>query len=389
MTTSKERTEETTVKREKWLLMMATMVGLLSLPGVVHAQNWGWFWSGSGPGDTFYSYNSRGGKNSALNLETGKYEVTFPMLGGLDGGNVQVSAYGQGGQYCKVESWHRNDANDLKMFVTCYGPDGKRINTPFVVTYTMIPGVTGGSWGAYLWNDAASYNKGTVYNPSSLYAWNSANAAIEITRTGTGTYKVKLGGQQDFAAAKPTIDAGGTATGPTVLVTAYGSGSNFCQAGQLSSSSSSTYVMVYCWKSPHNPTKADSMFTLAYGQYRPVLGSSIGYMHDACSQRPKSANILINDLPGAEAFQTETLGVGRYRLYFPGLIPYDSSAAIVSASGGASSPRRCTIIWWTGAPLGGTAVDVACFDTGNRLADSACNLVYLTSQNKPAVGEEP
>jgi hypothetical protein len=51
----------------------------------------------------------------------GRYAVIFNGLGTqlLDGGDVQVTAYGGGSAQCKVESW-----GPQTVFVRCFAPGG-------------------------------------------------------------------------------------------------------------------------------------------------------------------------------------------------------------------------------------------------------------------------
>ena len=48
----------------------------------------------------------------------------------IDGGNVQVTAYGPGSAQCKVENWGSVTAN-----VRCFRPNGTLIGAPFTVLY--------------------------------------------------------------------------------------------------------------------------------------------------------------------------------------------------------------------------------------------------------------
>jgi hypothetical protein len=62
---------------------------------------------------TFYSWNSEGGSVQITRRGTGLYTVTFNGLSAdlLDGGDVQVTAYGSTNAQCKVESWGSQSVN--------------------------------------------------------------------------------------------------------------------------------------------------------------------------------------------------------------------------------------------------------------------------------------
>jgi hypothetical protein len=82
-----------------------------------------------------YSYNTvgRANANTVTKTSTGNYTVTCKGVGGGAlfagsgtwgaGGHVQVTAYGPGPNYCKVNSWATGGA-DFTAFVSCYNPNG-------------------------------------------------------------------------------------------------------------------------------------------------------------------------------------------------------------------------------------------------------------------------
>jgi hypothetical protein len=85
---------------------------------------------------TFYSSNPTGGAISITRLGTGRYSVTWSGLGSnlLDGGDVQVTAYGSAGPtsnaHCKVEFWGSQDA-----YVRCFSPTGTLVDSDFSVLF--------------------------------------------------------------------------------------------------------------------------------------------------------------------------------------------------------------------------------------------------------------
>jgi hypothetical protein len=369
----------------KCFVSLAALALGLALSGTAHAQTWGWIWSGVPTGDSSYSYNSRGGANTVARTGTGTYTVNFPGLGQMGGGNLQVTAYGGDGTYCKIVSW---GGNDVSAAVACYGPTGAKHDADFVVHYTSYAGNLKKSWGGYMWNQEAAHTLNSSYSANSTYAWNSAGKSVKITRTGTGVYKVTFDGQTAQYKAQATINAGKTSLGPVALVSGYGTDGNFCQAGDITGTSTSTTIKVMCFKNLASPAAANAQFTLSFGSVRTLFSSSQGYMYSACGSSavaPKSANLFISNLPGAESMQTHRLTAGVYALYFPGLVAYNSSFAMVTALSN-SSPRRCEVTSWGDAPMGGTQVNVACFDKGGHLADARCNIVYGTSQRTPSIG---
>jgi hypothetical protein len=79
---------------------------------------------------TFYSWNPSGGSVSITRFGTGRYSVSWSGLALLDGGDVQVSAYGGGNAQCKVENWGSNTAN-----VRCFAPGGAPVDSFYTVLY--------------------------------------------------------------------------------------------------------------------------------------------------------------------------------------------------------------------------------------------------------------
>lgn len=84
-----------------------------------------------------YSYNSAGGAITITRSNTGRYAVRFAGLGGQStaGGNVQVTAYGFGSEYCKVQSWG-SGGDDFVANVNCFAAGGNPADTLYTVLVT-------------------------------------------------------------------------------------------------------------------------------------------------------------------------------------------------------------------------------------------------------------
>jgi hypothetical protein len=67
---------------------------------------------------SFYRSNPNGGAISITRSGVGRYNVLWSGLSLLDGGDVQVTAYGGGNTICKVESWGSQSAA-----VRCFNPN--------------------------------------------------------------------------------------------------------------------------------------------------------------------------------------------------------------------------------------------------------------------------
>jgi hypothetical protein len=82
--------------------------------------------------DSTYSSNPSGGGITADRSGPGQYVMTWSGAGPefLDGGDVQVTAYGGGKAQCKVESWGSNDVS-----VRCFRPTGAPVDSRYVIFY--------------------------------------------------------------------------------------------------------------------------------------------------------------------------------------------------------------------------------------------------------------
>ena len=77
---------------------------------------------------TFYSWNPTGGSISITRSATGSYTVFWSGFVLLDGGDVQVTAYGGSNAQCKVIGWGSNNAS-----VRCFNPGGAPVDTWYTV----------------------------------------------------------------------------------------------------------------------------------------------------------------------------------------------------------------------------------------------------------------
>ncbi len=79
---------------------------------------------------TFYRSNPSGGAVSISRVGVGRYTVTWSGLALLDGGDVQVTAYGGGNIVCKVEGW-----SSIAATVRCFNPG---TSIPFDSFFTIL-----------------------------------------------------------------------------------------------------------------------------------------------------------------------------------------------------------------------------------------------------------
>lgn len=82
-----------------------------------------------------YQYNSTGATNTMIRIGTGSYTATIPGLT-KRGGNVQVTAYGNGPARCKVSSWS-SDQSGTNVNVLCFDSTNAAADEMFTLAYTI------------------------------------------------------------------------------------------------------------------------------------------------------------------------------------------------------------------------------------------------------------
>ena len=148
--------------------------------------------------------------------------VQLPNLGSATG-HVQVSAYGTGGERCKVAAWLPSlpAGSAEQVDIRCFTSTGPPADTRFAMTYVDKITLTGGAAsppsvsgpsGAYALADQPT---SPSYTPNLSYQWNDFGSTNSITRTGVGAYQVHF----------PSL----AMNSGDVQVTAYGFGSDYCK----------------------------------------------------------------------------------------------------------------------------------------------------------------
>jgi len=106
---------------------LATLITFgMSTSVIGQGEGWGYVWADNPSASSYtpnssYSYNSSGKSIRINRVSTGVYKVQFRGLGGNNkaGGNVQVTAYGDGTEVCKVVNWQSGGA-DFNVTVRCF-----------------------------------------------------------------------------------------------------------------------------------------------------------------------------------------------------------------------------------------------------------------------------
>ncbi len=136
------------------------------------------------------SLNSGGGSVTVNWLSVGYYKVTFASMVSSTGGHVQVTAFGQGSERCKLLTFGRTGGNAWA-FVRCHNLNGNLVNAQFALWYTGAGHRA--ARGAYLYADEPS--RTSLYYAHPTYHWRSSGTTAWIQRQSTGVYDVGLDSQ--------------------------------------------------------------------------------------------------------------------------------------------------------------------------------------------------
>lgn len=329
--------------------------------------------------DFHFTYTSNDIIPTFSSAGTGRVTVHFIDLPGTYG-NVQVSAVGSDSARCKVEGW-RVSSGDRLVDVRCHNHAGTLTNSDFVVYYATA--VTGGYGGAYLLNNNPSSLLNVTYNAPVGYNYNSEGSANRITRVGTGVYDNRLPGNG--------LNEG------TNHVTAYGTGSEYCNVASSTASGNDRIVRVRCFNTNGQPT--NTSYSL---DYKPLGGqglggtgaSAIANSPTTSSYRPSSWYNSGACQPVARDARATRAATGKYNMRFDAMAAEGAgivlSVALVSGYG--ASAGYCKIgrdpaidvpQWWlpTGDAWTDVEIGVRCYNNSGNLIDHE----YVTSFITPWV----
>jgi hypothetical protein len=222
-------------------------------PGIGYGQNGGYLWADQPSATTTYTpslpyqWNSAGQRNTVQRNGVGSYLATFPGVT-VNGGSVEVTAYGSSSDYCKIGFWGNNVVE-----VNCYNNSGAPVDSRFTLNFTdQSPNGTASY--QYAWADqpsAASYTPSTYYQGGAIAKeCDSSVGTVTINRSSPGNYSAIL------PKMPPTFS--------NVKVTSYSGGAETCKVVNWYGSGSGTQVNIACFDTAGNPV--DSYFDLVYSQ---------------------------------------------------------------------------------------------------------------------------
>jgi hypothetical protein len=307
------------------------------------------------PADRWYSST---GTVSAARLGIGNYTVNVGSGLG-SGGNVQVTALGSSSAYCKVASW-----GSSSVAVRCYSAAGSATDSKFTLSLNNYQGSSDAADAAYVW---AHFPSGASYTPLPQFSYNGFGGANRITRSGVGTYTVRM--------------EGAWASEGHPQVTAYGANPTRCKVSSWSASSSAATVNVKC--------TADAMFSLVFVDGTTPAHALFGYggsfgAYGWADNMTSSASYTVS-LPyqwssvveaASDPMRSQWLSTGYYRVTIPELGDVDQYYPTnVLATAYGSDGAYCKVSSWSRSGPD-AVVWVRCFSATGAPVNSRFNLLY-------------
>jgi hypothetical protein len=358
---------------------LAAAVGV-GLTTTARAQDVAWAWvAPAGQPATFtpsasYQYTPSGAPVTVARdpVQNNRFVVTMPGVG-AGTGVVHACAYG-GNHIAVVNSWGSSGTAVLAN-VELFTPSGAAANDAAFTIHYRLEGPNARRE-AYLWADQPA---SASYTPSTTYSWNGNRADPTITRSGTGTYSVRLPGLATTGAE-----------GGHVQVTAYNSVLQRAKVTGWGSSGADMLIGVRTFDAAGAP--ADGRFVLSYNESAAPIAAAEGSGAHVWASNPTAASYAVTGfytdsngkLGPAEAENVTRLGTGTYRVELPNVAPFGSSIAQVTAYG--SGSQHASISNWSTNGCGGTFVTVRTYDPSGAAVDTLFDLLYLT--NRPAAKPE-
>ncbi|WP_328475065.1 hypothetical protein OHA21_17295 [Actinoplanes sp. NBC_00393] len=304
------------------------------------------------------SANSTGGTNTVTRYRTGDYEVRMPGLGATQGGNVQVSAYGEHGNRCKTTYWLPLDGA-MAIGVACHNPSGVTADTPFTVQFQR---------GSNDPNQQSAYllaHPPVSGAPDARYSYNSGGAPNTVAKTGTGSWSVDFG-------------SGFTKLGGVVHVTAYGNSANFCKVRSWNVRTAD----VRCFAAGGQPV--DTAWSLRYtDRHLPNgfadLGGYVWANQPAAALgKPYSPDARHSfNMQGGETNTVTHEGTGAYRVRLNRIPAFDQGSPVATAHGSSTAICSVTELFSSGSS---SAIDVDCQTPAGAPVDSAFTLSHATNR---------
>jgi len=156
------------------------VLALVAVPTCSSTQSFGWVWASQAMAASYtpdpnHQYNTSGNASSVVRSGIGAYQVVFAGLGGVHGGNVQITARGPDSVRCKVAGWQA-DGKVVTANVRCFegrDPADSEFMASYEATGAADPGL------AYAHYDPPATPTVTVI-PDPARAWNVSGVYLPI-----------------------------------------------------------------------------------------------------------------------------------------------------------------------------------------------------------------
>ena len=325
--------------------------------------------------DVHFTYATSGYLPTYTSAGTGRVTVHFTDLVGSYG-NAQVSAVGSDSVRCKVQGWYVDTAGDRAVDVRCHNSAGTLANSDFAVYYQTA---VSGSWGgAYLLVSNPTSLLGVSYSAPSGYSYNEFGGTNRVTRVSPGVYDNRLPGhgQSDGLAH----------------VTAYGTGSEYCNVSSLSADGNDRIVRVRCFDTTGQPANAG--YSLDYKPLGlPGVGGTgahaIANNSTTSSYRPSTWYSTGACQPVPRDVLATRAANGKYNMRFNSMAAADGGIifTIAQVSGYGTGPGYCkigrdsgTAQWWlpTGTTFTDVEIGVRCYNDSGSLGNHQYVISFLT-----------
>lgn len=231
-----------------------------------------------------------------------------------------------------------------------------------ILAALALPTLASAQKSGYVWADNPA---SASYTPSASYSFNSSGGAINVTRSGVGTYAVRFGGI-----------GGGVAAGGNALVTAYGGGSEICKVVNWNSGGADFIVNVRCFDTAGS--LADTRYTARVALHSAAASGKNGYAwadNPASAGYTPSASYSFNSTGGAITINRG--GVGTYAVKFSGLGGGTSAGGNVQVTAYGGGSETCKVMNWSSGGPDFTA-NVRCFTSSGGPVDTrySINVVW-------------
>jgi len=317
--------------------------------------------------DKSFRYNSAGNPISVQHVAIGLYQVFIPGMGTMNG-STHVTAYG-GNHRCKPTNLYAGSLG-LTIFVRCWD-NGNLADGKFTLLFYKQNGISTVLEDGYVFaNDPSSAD----YIPDPARQWNSKGGTNTIQRLDVGQYQITM----------PKLNT----IGGTVLVTAFGWGSERCKVVNWAPRTQGTVIRANCFAA--NGSAVDTRFTISYmsdvimGEY-----SVLGYFKGAYVWANSPTNLFYT--PSAtyqhnnatiDLTKIIRYNTGAYEVGFRSLPGSDSTSSQVTAYGRGN--EYCNIDKWYES-RGRTLAYYQCYSNSGLPVDSKFTATYLTNERIPLV----